>query len=231
MTGKLIIGIGLCITIALAAFFPHVSWQLRRLLTWSDSGTSTEIERILAENELLKAELARLTPLAGLLPPQNEAVPQFAEVYSRYPFSTRHELVVAVGSTDGVRSGAPVFAPTNTASPGLIGIVTETRERSATVRTIFDPAFRTAVRIGANGADALLVGGPEPTVTLIPKDAPVQPGDIVIAASPELPIGTPFGTLGILEPANDQAFKNAKVVVSYDIAALRIVRIGATQTP
>ncbi len=231
MTGKFIIGIGFCIVIALAAFFPHASWQLQRLLMWSSGGTGTESERILAENQALKAELARLTPLAGLLPVQDNAPPQFAEVYARYPFSTRHELIIAAGAAHGVRAGAPIFAPVHAALPPLVGIVTDVRETSAVVRTLFDPDFRAAVRVGVSSADALLVGGPEPMITLIPKDATIQPGDIVVSASPELPLGTPVGMLGILEPASDQAFKNAHLILSYDHASLRVVRIGTSRMP
>ncbi len=228
MAGKIIIGIGLVLIIVLAVFFPHIAWRLQRWLSWNSGGDAAGIERALTENQSLKAELARFAPLAELLPSERRAGLRIAEVFSRYPFSVRNALVVSVGQKDGVRSGEPVFLASElgTSLPVLVGIVSEVQRDTATVRTLFDPGFKAAVRIGETGADALFVGGPEPKLSLIAKDAAVQPGDVVVAASPELPLGAPLATVGILEPAEDQAFKNAAVIFGYDIAAIRVVQVG-----
>lgn len=226
MAGRLIISIALIATIGIAAFFPHVAWQLQR---WLALGGDSGLNRAVIDEQTAQAELARLAPLAELLPERMPENLQLAEIYSRYPFSVHDELVINRGATNGVRSGEPVFLVTPSGpSSILIGVVQDVRDRTATVRTIFDPEFKAAVRIGTTGADALLLGGPEPKVSLIAENATVQPGDVIVAASPELPLGAPLASVGLLEPAEDQAFKNATVVFGYDIGAIRIVQIGSS---
>ncbi|MEY4731745.1 MAG: hypothetical protein RL681_691 [Candidatus Parcubacteria bacterium] len=227
MAGKLIIGIGLFAIIALAVFFPQAGWRLQRWFSWDNGEDIAGVERALVENQTLKAELARLAPLSEILPAKHSSTTRIAEVFSRYPFSVRNAMIIGVGENDSIRSGEPVFLATKTdSSPQvMIGVVTDVRNDTATVQTLFDPKFKTAVRVGSSGADALLIGGPEPTLSLISKAAQVQSGDIVVSASPEFPLGVPLATVGILRPAEDQAFKNATLMFSYDIADIRVVQV------
>ena len=227
MAGKLIIGIGLLAIIILAAFFPHAAWQLQRWFAGSGQNGASGVQSALTENQALKAELARLTPLAELLPEERRNGRRLAEVFSRYPFSVRNALIINAGEIDSVRSGEPVFLVDESGSSSvLVGIVREVRRDTATVQPLFDPGFKAAVRVGTNGADALLTGGPEPKLSLIAKDAAVQPGDVVVIASPEFPLGVSLATVGILEPAEDQTFKDATLVFGYDIGGIRVVQVG-----
>lgn len=232
MTGKLIIGIGLMVLIVLAMFFPQAAWQAQRVFGWNDRKDRADVQRVLVENEALKAEVARLTPLAEVLSLQWPKDLRPVDVFSRYPFGIRNQIVIGAGTANGISSGDPVFLVSgpDVHAPVLIGTVIDARETSATVRTLFDPEFKTAVRVGLAGADALLIGGPEPKLSLIAKDAAVQPGDIVVTASPKLPLDMPLATVGVLEPAEDQAFKNATLLFGYDIGNIRIVALR-TSTP
>lgn len=139
----------------------------------------------------------------------------------------RHNLAIAQGSDRGIEVGDIAVLPIvqRNPTPTLVGVVRDTASRSATVQTLSDPAWRTAVRIGTSSVDALLVGGLTPTLTLIAKGSPVAVGDPIISVDESLPYGMFIGTVAEVRDASDGVLREATIALPYALASLRGVQV------
>lgn len=219
------IGEKTAIWILTAAVFFLVWWSppwsyhwLRERLYFS--APPTTVAEILAENQALRAELAELEEVKRAWGEEIDiktALP--AGIYSRYPLNFGNQILVAAGEKRGVFSGQAVVAAGNV----LIGKVEKVFSETATVRTVFDPAFQIAVRIGKDGSEALFAGGVEPRLTFIPRQAVVAPGDIVYAVDPSLPYGLAVGEVKEVHFLEDELFQEATLRFAYDLNRLRVV--------
>ena len=142
----------------------------------------------------------------------------------------RHDLAIAQGSDRGIRAGdvATLPAAQEEPVPTFVGLVREAREARATLQTLADPEWRSAVRIGTSSVDALLVGGLAPTLTLISKGAPVAPGDAVVSADESLPYGLFVGSVAEVRDASDGVLREATIALPYTLTGLRAVDVLAT---
>ncbi len=145
---------------------------------------------------------------------------QVVPVYSRYPFNLKNEILVAAGAGSGIKAGDAAFF-----QGSILGTVEKVFAGSALIQTIFDARFKAPVRIGAEGVDALLVGGPEPQLTLIPADAKVQANDQVYSSGQDLPYGSELGTIGYLADSPNTLFKEGGLKVFYNPAEMNEVTI------
>lgn len=143
-----------------------------------------------------------------------------APVYSQYPLNLKNQLSIAAGNAEGVLVGDIAMS-----NGYLVGVVEKTFEHSALVQTVFDKRFQAPVRIGATGADALLRGGNEPELTLIPVDVEVREGDAVYAAADGMPYGAPVGFLRNLRDSGDKVFRQAILSVPYNVGGLDQVTV------
>lgn len=141
-------------------------------------------------------------------------------VYSRYPFNLKNEILVAAGSESGIKAGDAAFF-----QGSILGVVEKVFAKTALVQTIFDARFKAPVRIGTEGTDALLVGGTEPQLTLIPSDAKVSPNDQVYSAGETLPYGSELGALQGLTDSANTLFREGGLKVFYNPAAMNEVTI------
>jgi len=142
-------------------------------------------------------------------------------VYSNYPFNSRSQLAIASGRDDGIIEGDVVVIFGDI----LVGQVIKVFDSSSIVTTIFDPSWEMAVRIGDDEIDALLKGGNELTLTLIPKDEFVEEGDKIIAASQGFPYGLEIGLVQNIKDSGGDVFKEAIVKPSFQVSELRDVAI------
>lgn len=165
----------------------------------------------------LKAECA-VCNVSGKAPISQGAFPAF--IYSRYPFNFKDELLVSAGSALGIQRGDVAIA-----EGFFLGLVEKTYSQSALVRTVFDARMRFAVRIGEQGADALLVGGSVPRATLISKDAEVQEGDVVYAVGAGIPYGVTVGTLSRPAPSANSLFKESAVLIPLNPGDLVMIEV------
>ncbi|MFH1193186.1 MAG: rod shape-determining protein MreC [Candidatus Jorgensenbacteria bacterium] len=142
------------------------------------------------ENAELKA---RLDSAAAVAPARERAYAYLtARVYSRYPVGSGGRLTVDAGSEDGVREGMPVLL-----SPGtLIGKVAAVKRTQSEVLTVWSSDWKSAVSIVPAGPKALLQGGNEPRLELVPKSAAPAAGARAVNASPEFPLGLLVGAVG-----------------------------------
>ena len=209
---------------------PYYGLEVRKLLAPEFGAQNVNSGDLAAENESLKAELAKLQNIKLQFPDRS---PNFigAAVYSRYPFNFKNELLLNAGSSDGVALDKAVIA-----SGILIGKVVKVFESSAVAQTVFDGGFQTSVRVGSAGlpagalakagAQALIVGGALPKLTMIPLGVNVSPGDIVYSASPDFPYGLPIAEVAVIATSSDNLFREATLDFAYDINSVSAVMVA-----
>ena len=209
---------------------PSLSSRVQAWLRMDAPRPQTTEKQLLLENAALKSELITLEEIRRVFGRGDlHAVP--ALVYSRYPFNLKQELVVAAGSAQGVRAGDAVVIPVDASSSAhvtqviLVGKVSAVFSDTSVVQTIFDPRFQTAVRVGHNGAESLLVGGVTPHLTLIAKNASVNENDAVFSAVPEFPYGIAVGTAKDIHLQKDELFEEASLEAQYDVNNVKSVLI------
>lgn len=224
--------IGGLIILTLAVLFlnPTLAWKIQELVR---PRAVEPLSELIKENNTLKGELARIAQMSPLLVRGMPAgIP--AHVYSRYPFNLKQELLVAAGSKSGVQEGwaavVPAYSSSTSEKAVFLGRVEKIWDESALLRTIFDPRFQAAVRIGKRGVDGLLIGGVNPKITLIEKQASVHEGDIVLVAAPEFPYGIAVGVAHEARLAKDELFQEATMVPGHDVNSVTsVLLVGSTR--
>ncbi len=141
-----------------------------------------EVARLRAQVADLQQQLAQLEVVTALLDfareyPEHEYL--VALVIGRGPSPFLHYVIINVGSDDGIRPGMPVVA-----AEGLVGQVEAVIPTAARVRLITDPGSRVNVRTTPSNVDAVLAGSltGDLTLTLVPLDADLETGDLVITS-------------------------------------------------
>lgn len=170
--------------------------------------TVYELEK---ENESLRAEIFDSITVS----------PDKIKVYSSYPFNNRKDISIAGGENNGFKKGDAVTLNNKI----LVGQIKEVLKSSSVAKTIFDPEWEIAVRIGEKEIDGLLKGGLNPKIDFIKSDAKIKEGDIVITASPELPYGLQIGKIKTINEKAGAPFKKADVELEIQPNTLRDVSI------
>ncbi len=205
-------------------FFPAASWRIQHIARYGFRENVENPDVLRAENMQLKSELANSQDSVRVSPKSlKEGIPAF--VYSQYPMPFKNELMISVGEKQGVKVGDPVIFSIPGGGEFLIGKIAKAWSNYASVQTIFDKEFKMAVRVGKNGADSLLSGGVVPQLTLIPKAKPIEPGQIVYSASPDLPYGVAIGEVGVVTLIPETSMQEAELTVPYDPNAIHSVLV------
>jgi cell shape-determining protein MreC len=225
MKGRLVL---LTLTALLVALFlarPSSFMLLQQRFRQSKVPPADEVQLLSAENAVLKARLAVLEKLEKQLPERATRYRR-ALVMSRYPFSSKREFLVNVGARHGVFEKAAVIASL-TALPriereplpqgALVGAVEKVFEDTSVVTTVLDRGFRSAVKVGPSGVDALFEGGLEPMLSLLPKNAGISAGDIAYSTDPSYPYGLAVGEIRELFPSPEGAFQEARLLVPFEL--------------
>lgn len=210
--------------VGLMVFAPSSARPMWEFLTGTESEALSRGRDLTLENEVLRAELAKLRSMPSSHGGGSHRY-EPAFIYSRYPFRSKKEFIVSRGANDGVSTGLAVVLPVADGGARLVGKVEKVFESTALVLTVFDPRFTLPVRVGEQGIDALLVGGSEPHLAYIEKTAPLASGAVVYAASADFPYGLSIGDVLDVRDAADQLFTEATVRVAYDLHALKAVYI------
>ncbi|MEK9177338.1 MAG: rod shape-determining protein MreC, partial [Patescibacteria group bacterium] len=170
----------------LAQVSARAGTSLRDFARGSDK--DAEILALQSENQRLRNELAYVGEEAKR-PAEDRYRYKIAEVHSRYPFNDQSAVFLSLGSLDGVREGMPVFVEKGV----LLGKIKKVARTQSEVETILSPQWKTSVAVGEKKVKAVYAGGVPPELDLIPKDAALAPGDLVISIAPDLPLGTLLG--------------------------------------
>lgn len=210
------IALGLLILLLILLFFSNrffdfklnlISFLNRLPQNMSESESAEKNAELEKENKNLKIQLLN----------QKLKKANTVKVYSAYPFSNRGEIAIAAGKADGVKVGDIITYGENV----LIGKITKVFESSSIVTTIFDPSWKSVVRIGEKEVDALLQGGNKIVITLIPIEAEVHDGELVLTASDDLPYGLGVGIIKNVRTAPGNAFKEADLEPGFQFKELK----------
>ena len=163
------------------------------------------------ENEILRAEIFQAS------------ISSFEEVkvYSSYPFNSRKDISIAGGKDKGFREGDAVTLGNKV----FIGKITDVMDSLSIVKTIYDPGWEIAVRIGEKEVDGLLKGGVNPQIDFIKNEAEIKEGDLVVTASPDLPYGLEVGQIKSIKDTPGAPLKGAEVILKIQLNELRNVSV------
>ena len=180
---------------------------------------TSQLEALQAENMALRVELERFTSLKDQV---SHTAPGalLTEVYSRYPFNNKNEILIAAGTADGVKPKMAV-----TVNGLLVGRVEQSGDHLSLVKTIFDADLQLAVKVGDKGVNGLFKGGLSPEVSLIPKEAGVRPGSGVFSANTDLPYGLPLGEVADIRDEPGEIWQTALLNIPYDLENIKIVSV------
>lgn len=170
--------------------------------------------------ELLELQLKRAASAADAT--DNNDQYRSAKIYSSYPFNDRSIFTIAAGARNGVRKNAPVLA----ARGLLLGKVIKVFDRFSEVESIFSPAWKLPVKIGAAGIDGLLIGGPDPRVTMIVAEGEIVSGNAVYSASRDFPYGLKIGDVAAIKPSANNFFKEISLDLGYRFGNLLEVLVA-----
>lgn len=198
-------------------------WYFKKYLI-SNPTELSELLELRQENLILKSQIVELENFKIFKPYLNLIKPAF--VFSRYPFNLKSEVLINLGSKDGVTTNTPVVLlpiSENDSNFIFIGKVINVLDKFSTVQTIFDPNLKLAVKINTS-TNALFIGGPKPVISLIPKNFNILKEEIVYVADINFPYGLIIGKINQIRPQND-LFNEADVIFSYDLNQINSVAL------
>ena len=176
-----------------------------------------ELRQQLAETSVLSAlvDFARANP---------ENRYQAAAVIARDPSPFLNYVIINRGSDNGLRRGMPVVT-----QQGLIGRVDAVTAGAARVMLITDSASSVNVHLEPGRAEAVLRGQitGDLTLEMIPQDADIQPGDLVLTSG--LGGGYPqnilIGQITGVRSREQDIFKSASIQTMVDFDQIEIVLV------
>lgn len=182
-----------------------------------------ELESRLAETNVLSAlvDFARAHP---------ENRYQAAAVIARDPSPFLQYVIINRGSDNGLRRGMPVVT-----QQGLIGRIAAVTAGAARVQLITDPTSSVNVRLEQSGAQAVLLGQltGEIILDMIPQEAEVHPGDLVLTSG--LGGGYPpnllVGQVVSVQKREQEVFQRATVQPVVDFNDVNIVLVITSFRP
>ncbi len=186
-----------------------------------------EVSRLQTQIIELREQLAETNVLSALVDfaranPENRY--QAAAVIARDPSPFLQYIIINRGSDDDLRRGMPVVT-----QQGLIGRVASVTAGASRVQLITDPASTVNVRLETSGAMAILQGEitGEITLDMIPQDADVKAGDLVLTSG--LGGGYPpnilIGQISSIRSVDQDIFQRANVQTVVDFSRINIVLV------
>ena len=176
------------------------------------------------ENEDLKELLAFVE--GKRFPDDYDAVPTRVLVQPQNVF--RQEVVVAAGSSDGIRIDDPVMTP-----DGLVGTVVEVTPNSAKVRLLTDQQSAASARVLETQAPGIVLHGASDNSLIldrVEKTARVEAGHIVVTSGARVgryeslfPAGLPIGIVESVSQRDIDFYKRIQVTPLVDFDSLHEV--------
>ncbi|HNB50353.1 MAG TPA: rod shape-determining protein MreC [Anaerolineales bacterium] len=218
------------------------TWLTERYTALVDFVTAPrDVAELTRRNAELEAEVARLSAQVIELQQQNQqidvlsALVEFArdrpaydyvaaDVIGRDPSPFLQYVIINRGSDDGLRRGMPVVT-----AQGLVGRIAAVTAGAARVQLITDASSVVNISLQSSEAAAVLLGSltGELTLTNIPQDVGVEPGELLLTSGlggnfpPNILIGQVTG----VRSRSFELFQTASVQPVVDFARLEIVLI------
>jgi len=218
------------------------AWLADRYSTLVDFVTAPrDVAELTRRNEELEAEVSRLQATVIELQQQNQQInvlsalvdfaranPSYdyiaADVIGRDPSPFLQYVIINRGSDDGLRRGMPVVT-----AQGLVGRISAVIAGAARVQLITDAGSIVNVSLQSSEAGAVLQGSltGELTLTMIPSDVGVEPGELLLSSGlggnfpPNILIGQVTG----VRSRSFELFQTASVQPVVDFSRLEIVLV------
>lgn len=218
------------------------TWLTERYTTLVNFVTAPrDVAELTRRNAELEAEVARLQAQVIELQQQNQQIdvlsalvdfardrPAYdyvaADVIGRDPSPFLQYVIINRGSDDGLRRGMPVVT-----AQGLVGRIAAVTAGAARVQLITDAASVVNTTLQSTEAGAVLQGSltGELTLTMIPQDVGVEPGELLLTSGlggnfpPNILIGQVTG----IRSRSFELFQTASVQPVVDFARLEIVLV------
>lgn len=170
----------------------------------------SDYDKLVLENESLRAQLLE-TRNKRQEAEDKDGKYLRAKVYSTYPFNDKNIFIINVGKSSGVNEGDAVLAEKGI----LLGRIEKIFNNYSEVKSIFSPNWQSPVKIGDKGYDGLLIGDPDPKVTMIVGDKEVAVGEDVYSVSKEFSYGLKIGKVKSVESGSSNFFKEATIDLPY----------------
>lgn len=192
-----------------------------------------ENARLQSQNIELQQKNAELEVLSALLDfARAHPDPQYmsATVIGRDPNPFMRYVHINRGSDDGLRRGMPVVS-----QQGLVGRISEVIANAATIQLITDPGISINIRLQESGAEAVLGGSitGEVELELIPQDATVETGDLVLTSGlgGNYPPSILIGQITGVRKRPFDLYQTASVQPIVDFSKLNIVLVVTNFRP
>jgi rod shape-determining protein MreC len=198
----------------------------------------SENERLKEENEELRRErianqtaarqIERLEAIATYVGGPSfptDFHPIVATVVRRPPNPFTQQIMIAAGTSDGVAKNAPVVT-----DDGLVGLVTDVTDGSASVMLITDQSSAVTASILESGAWGIVEAGPSASTLVLDqvgKDELVEKDDLVVTAGwttrkleSLFPEGIPIGVVESVGQQDVDLYKRVQVTPFVDFDSL-----------
>jgi rod shape-determining protein MreC len=183
---------------------------------------SLQVQVIELQQQVTEAQLLSTLVDYARSRPENRYLA--AAVIARDPSPFMHYVIINRGSDEGLRRGMPVVT-----QQGLVGQVAAVTAGAARVQLINDPASLINVLLQQSDAEASLAGQVtgEITVEMIPQDANVQAGDLVVTSGlgGNYPPNLVIGQISTVRTLPYDLFQSASVQPAVDFSRLEIVLV------
>jgi rod shape-determining protein MreC len=186
-----------------------------------------EVARLQTQIIELQEQLSETNVLSALVDfaranPENRY--QAAAVIARDPSPFLQYVIINRGSDDNLRRGMPVVT-----QQGLIGRIAAVTAGAARVQLITDPSSTVNVRLEPSGAQAILQGQltGEILLDMVPQDANVQPGDLVLTSGlgGGYPANILIGQISTIRSRDQEIFQRAAVQTMVDFSRINVVLV------
>jgi rod shape-determining protein MreC len=187
-----------------------------------------ELRRAQIANQTAEREIERLEEIATFISGPNYPTdfdPIVATVVRRPPNPFTQEIVIAAGRGDGVAKNAPVIT-----SDGLVGLVTDLTDGSASITLITDQSSAVTASILQSGAWGIVEAGPSSSTLVLDgvgKDELVEQDDLVVTAGwttrkleSLYPEGIPIGVVESVGQQDVDLYKRVQVTPFVDFDSL-----------
>ena len=209
---------------------PARIWQTAGEITETRDDLRRENSRLKTELSITAADLLRLSALEAensrlrALLDARQQVPdevRVVEIMSVDANPFRHNIVLDIGSNDGVYDGQAIVD-----ANGIIGQVMETGPMTANAILISDPGHALLVEVNRNGLRTVAYGTGEfgrLNLPGLPNNADIEPGDLLVSSglSGAFPAGYPVAVVDSVTRIPQDAFAD---VTATPAAALDQVR-------